>query len=84
VPSRKVPSYRDPLPGAEGEWLAAFAPVGRTGFVVGVQTRRHLFVDWQRALSAGSPARRAVIFLGTLVALTVAGISFIRRKGKLL
>jgi serine/threonine-protein kinase len=32
-------AYTDPMPGFEGRWLAGFAPVGETGFVVIVQTR---------------------------------------------
>jgi hypothetical protein len=32
-------AHRDPVPGFEGRWLAGFAPVGDTGFVVVVQTR---------------------------------------------
>jgi hypothetical protein len=36
----EVPDYRDPIPGFEGRWVAAFAPVGRTGFVVLVETPR--------------------------------------------
>ncbi|HEX7842251.1 MAG TPA: CHAT domain-containing protein [Kofleriaceae bacterium] len=32
-------AHRDPVPGFEGRWLAGFAPVGDTGFVVIVQTR---------------------------------------------
>jgi hypothetical protein len=36
----KVADYEDAVPGFEGKWLAAFAPVGKTGFVVLVQTRR--------------------------------------------
>ena len=35
----KVKHYEDPIPGFEGPWLAALAPVGRTGFVVLVETR---------------------------------------------
>jgi serine/threonine-protein kinase len=35
----KVKHYEDPIPGFEGPWLAALAPVGRTGFVVLVATR---------------------------------------------
>ena len=31
-------SHRDPVPGFEGRWLAGFASVGSTGFVVIVQT----------------------------------------------
>jgi serine/threonine-protein kinase len=35
----KVRHYEDPISGFEGRWLAALAPVGRTGFVVLVETR---------------------------------------------
>jgi serine/threonine-protein kinase len=31
-------NYVDPVPGFEKPWQAAFAPVGRTGFVISVQT----------------------------------------------
>ena len=41
VPPVKVTDYEDAVPGFEGKWLAAFAPVGNTGFAVLVQTRRH-------------------------------------------
>ena len=37
VPARKEADFHDPLPGFEGGWLAAFAPVGRTGFIVLVE-----------------------------------------------
>jgi serine/threonine-protein kinase len=40
VPPVKMGDYRDVVPGFSGPWLAAFAPVGNTGFVVLVQTRR--------------------------------------------
>jgi serine/threonine-protein kinase len=33
--------YRDPVTEEPGTWLAAFAPVGHTGFVVSVQTREN-------------------------------------------
>jgi len=36
----KVEDYEDAVPGFEGKWLAASAPVGHTGFAVLVQTRR--------------------------------------------
>lgn len=32
-------NYRDPVPGFDGRWLAAIAPVGQTGYLVVVQTR---------------------------------------------
>jgi serine/threonine-protein kinase len=42
----KVPDYRDAVPGFAGPWLAAFAPVGKTGFAVLVQTRRAAPLSW--------------------------------------
>ena len=39
VPPLKVADFRDPLPGFAGQWLAAFAPVGETGFIVLVERR---------------------------------------------
>jgi hypothetical protein len=46
----EVPDYRDPIPGFEGRWVAAFAPVGRTGFVVLVETPRPDAFRWSVAL----------------------------------
>jgi hypothetical protein len=46
-----VANYRDPLSGSAEPWLAAFAAVGETGYVVVVQTRREAVVGEQRALS---------------------------------
>jgi hypothetical protein len=45
VPPVKMSDYRDAVPGFSGSWLAAFAPVGNTGFVVLVQTRRDGWFD---------------------------------------
>jgi serine/threonine-protein kinase len=39
VPPLKVSDFRDPLPGFAGKWLAAFAPVGKTGYIVLVERR---------------------------------------------
>jgi hypothetical protein len=33
-------NYRDPVPGYEGPWHAAFAPIGATGYVMVVQSRK--------------------------------------------
>lgn len=46
VPPVKAPDYEDAVPGFEGAWLAAFAPVGKTGFAVLVQTRRTTLLSW--------------------------------------
>jgi serine/threonine-protein kinase len=49
----EVGDFRDPIPGFEGRWLAAFAPVGRTGFVVLVETRRPDTFRWSTPLARG-------------------------------
>jgi hypothetical protein len=36
---RTEANYRDPVPGYEGLWHAAFAPIGATGYVMVVQSR---------------------------------------------
>jgi serine/threonine-protein kinase len=46
VPPVKVADYYDAVPGFDGPWLAAFAPVGNTGFVVLVQTRHDAVLSW--------------------------------------
>jgi hypothetical protein len=51
VPSLKTWDYRDPIPGFDGSWLAASAPVGATGFVVVVQTRRDELLHRGRRLA---------------------------------
>lgn len=50
VPPVKVREYEDIVPGFEGKWLAAFAPVGNTGFAVLVQTRRQATLNWPGVL----------------------------------
>jgi serine/threonine-protein kinase len=44
----KIADFRDPIPGFGGRWLAAFAPVGQTGFVVMVATARDTERPWSR------------------------------------
>jgi serine/threonine-protein kinase len=51
--------YRDPLAKDEGSWLAAFAPVGHTGFTVIVETRADAAVATDKAL-----ARRLMLWWG--------------------
>jgi hypothetical protein len=61
-------AHRDPVPGYEGRWLAGFAPVGDTGFIVIVQTRYDAAVEPNARLSR-SFARRAgaVILVGIML-----------------
>ena len=64
-------AHRDPVRGYEGRWLAGFAPVGDTGFVVIVQTRYDAAVAPNARLWP-SFGRRAGVFL--LAALLLAGV----------
>src|SRR5678815_719141 len=56
-------SHRDPVPGFEGRWLAGFAPVGDTGFVVIVQTR------YDAALRPNTRLSRRLVWRGSAVIL---------------
>lgn len=58
-PTVTVAEYRDPLAASEGPWLAAFAPVGYTGFVVIVQTPADAALAMDKVL-----ARRLVLWGG--------------------
>jgi hypothetical protein len=48
---RLVADYRDPLSEPAESWLAAFSPVGQTGYVVVVQTSREAAVGSNRILN---------------------------------
>ena len=59
------------MPGYEGRWLAGFAPVGDTGFIVIVQTRYDAAVQpnarlWRIAQVGGFILMGAVIWVGLL------------------
>jgi hypothetical protein len=56
-------THRDPVPGFEGRWLAGFAPVGDTGFVVIVQTR------YDAALKPNTRLSRRLAWRGSAVIL---------------
>ena len=53
-------AHRDPVPGFEGRWLAGFAPVGDTGFVVIVQTR------YDAALEPNTRLLRRLVWRGSI------------------
>ena len=69
--------HRDPVPGFEGEWLAGFAPVGCTGHVVIVQTRRADVASafWQKLAIWASGAVLAVVLL-------IAAASLVDRRAR--
>jgi serine/threonine-protein kinase len=58
-PTVTIAEHRDPLAAQEGPWLAAFAPVGYTGFVVIVQTPADAAFAMDKTL-----ARRLVLWGG--------------------
>jgi len=47
-PAMQLDDHRDPIPGFAGEWLAALAPVGKTGFLVLVETPKPPALPWTR------------------------------------
>jgi eukaryotic-like serine/threonine-protein kinase len=79
TPALRLPSYHDPVPGFEGEWLTAMAPVGRTGFVVLVQTRKDVAFPWLRAMRARQAPRIAA---GACLALLFIGGAVIRGRSR--
>jgi len=72
-------AHHDPVPGYEGRWLAGFAPVGGTGFVVIVQTRYDAAVAPNARLSRRLASRTGIALLAWL-ALCAAGVWLYRRR----
>jgi len=72
-------AHRDPVPGFEGRWLAGFAPVGDTGFVVIVQTRHDAAVEPNARLSRRLASRTGVVLLAW-TALCTAVVWFCLRR----
>ncbi|HEY8211751.1 MAG TPA: protein kinase [Myxococcaceae bacterium] len=64
--------YRDPLEGYGGRWLAGFAPVGHTGFVVIVQTPDDTTVQPGQILILRLLSWGVYLALGLLVALLIS------------
>ncbi len=63
-------AYRDPVAGFEGRWLAGFAPVGDTGFVVIVQTRHDAAIEpstWLWRIAKAGLVILASVVLGVAV-----------------
>jgi hypothetical protein len=72
-------NHRDPVRGYEGRWLAGFAPIGDTGFVVIVQTRYDAAVAPNARLSRRL-AWGMSIALVAWIALCIAGGWLVRRR----
>jgi serine/threonine-protein kinase len=68
APALQIADYHDPIPGFPGDWLAALAPVGKTGFLMLVETPKETALPWPRALR-GPFASRAVPRLAFLIAI---------------
>jgi hypothetical protein len=60
----RVRDYRDPLPGFEGNWSAAFAPIDESGFVVVVQSQRDRPAPLAPALERLAAPTGAIFLLG--------------------
>ena len=76
-------AHRDPVPGFEGRWLAGFAPVGDTGFVVIVQTRYDAALKPNTRLSRRLAWGGSVVILVWLVACGTFLWGFARRRRSL-
>jgi hypothetical protein len=74
-------AHRDPVPGFEGRWLAGFAPVGDTGFVVIVQTRYDTAVAPNARLWRSFAWQAGPIILGMIVAAILWIYRPVRRRG---
>lgn len=78
APPLQLSGHRDPIPGFGGRWLAAFAPVGETGFVVMVETKEDNLFRRTRALAERFRTQLAVALF--LVAVTGAVVAGRRRR----
>jgi len=76
-------AHRDPVPGFEGRWLAGFAPVGDTGFVVIVQTRYDAALKPNTRLSRRLALRGSAVILVWLAACGTFLWSSVRRRRSL-
>ncbi|HYQ04598.1 MAG TPA: serine/threonine protein kinase [Polyangiaceae bacterium] len=83
APPLLVPDYHDPLLEPGRSSLAAFAPVGRTGYVVVVQTSRDAVRRDGRALAAKLAWRVGAPLAFSLLLLGFALFSTVRRKRSL-
>jgi hypothetical protein len=75
-PLVKNSDYEDPIPGSGGRWLAAFAPVGKTGSVVLVQSPKK---SWRSSAGARVSWAMGAVALGLALAM-ILGAAFLREK----
>ncbi|HEY3498640.1 MAG TPA: protein kinase [Polyangiaceae bacterium] len=85
VLSTKAPhtdaNYRDPVRGYEGPWYAAFAPVGATGYVMLVQSRKSPTLSPGAAVEWLRPAAPWLVGAVVCVLVAILGRGFVRRRG---
>lgn len=80
---RVLEGYRDPVTDEPGTWLAAFAPVGHTGFVVIVQTRENAVLAANALLARRIAWWILPVVLGASLVWLVIGWSRYRSSGPL-
>jgi hypothetical protein len=75
-------AHRDPVRGFEDRWLAGFAPVGATGFVVIVQTRYDAAVKPNARLSRRLASRMSAVILVSIVVFGASLWLYVRRRSR--
>jgi len=75
-------AHRDPVDGFEGRWLAGFAPVGATGFVVIVQTRYDAAVKPNARLSRRLASRMSAVILVSIVVFGASLWLYVRHRSR--
>ena len=83
VPPLLLEDYRDPLFDAQRSWLAAFAPVGHTGYVVVVQTSKAAVRRGTRALALKLAQRGGIVFIVGALLLSWGVVRSARRRRSL-
>jgi eukaryotic-like serine/threonine-protein kinase len=81
-PPVRLPGFRDPIPGFDGDWLAAFAPVGTTGYVVLVETRAGGILESARGLARPFEIRAGVLLVVGLLAVGALALRARRRAAR--
>jgi hypothetical protein len=77
-------AHRDPVHGFEGHWLAGFAPVGETGFVVIVQTRYDAAIKPNAHLSRHFASRTSTVILVSIMVFGASLWLYVRRRRRTL
>jgi hypothetical protein len=81
IGARPLEGYQDPVSNEPGKWLAAFAPVGHTGFVVIVQTRENAVLAVNTLLAQRIAWWSLPFALGAALVWLAFGWSRLRSRG---